>query len=57
MPLKTSALLKQVPLFVPIYYLTVTWTYMVYGNVCPLPRSSSSVQCTNGSDVEDPSNC
>jgi len=30
--LKTSALLKQVPLFVPICYLTITCTYLV----CPL---------------------
>jgi len=44
--LKTSALLKQVPLFVPICYLTITGTYLLYINMCPLIRASSSSYCT-----------
>jgi len=32
--LETSALFKQVPLIVPIYYLTITCPYLVYGNTC-----------------------
>ena len=39
--LETSALLKQVPLFVPIYYLNITVTYIVYGNMCPLTGALS----------------
>jgi len=57
--LKTSALLKQVPLFVPIYYLTTTGTYMLHGNLCPLTFASSSSYCTvyGHSDLKVPSNC
>jgi len=44
--LKSSALLKQVPLLIPTSYLTITGTYMVYGKICPLPRASSSSYCT-----------
>jgi len=44
--LKNVCLLKQVPLFVPISYLITTGTYLVYGNMCPLPRASSSSYCT-----------
>jgi hypothetical protein len=44
--LKTPALLQQVPLFVPIYYLTITCTYLVCGNLCPLTGASSSSYCT-----------
>jgi len=43
--LKISALLKQLPLFVPIYYLTTTGTYMVYSNMCLLTGASSSSYC------------
>jgi len=44
--LKTSALLKQVPLLVPICYLTITDTYLVYGDMYPLNGVSSSSCCT-----------
>jgi hypothetical protein len=44
--LKMSVLLKQVPLFVPIYYLNITCAYMMYGNMCPLTVVSSSRYCT-----------
>jgi len=43
--LKTSALLKQVPLFVPVCYLTISGTYLVYGNMYPLTGASSSSCC------------
>jgi len=45
-PLKTPALLKKGPLFVPIYYLTITCPYLVYGNMCALTRASSVRYCT-----------
>jgi hypothetical protein len=40
--LTESALLKQVPQFVPIHYLTIICTYIQYGNMCPLTGLSSS---------------
>jgi len=59
--LKTSALLKQVLLFVPFCYLTITCPYLLYGNMCPLTLASSSscctVHCTHSSYIKVPSNC
>jgi len=57
--LKTSALLKQGPLFVPIYFLTTTGAYMLHGNMCLLIGASSNSYCTvyGHSDLKDPSNC
>jgi hypothetical protein len=37
-----SALLKQVPLFVSVYYLTIICTYIQYGTMCPLTLTLSS---------------
>jgi hypothetical protein len=40
--LNVSALLKRAPLFVPIHYITITCTYIMYNNMCPLTGVSSS---------------
>jgi hypothetical protein len=39
--LKVSALLKKVPQFVTLHYLTIICTYIQYGNMCPVTRVSS----------------
>jgi len=44
--LKTSALLKQEPLFVPIYCLNITVTYIVYGNMCSITGALSGSYST-----------
>jgi hypothetical protein len=40
-PLKTSALLKQVPLLLTVHSLTIIRTCMMYGNMCPLTGTLS----------------
>jgi len=44
--LKTSALLKKGPMFVPICYLTITCPYLLYGSMCSLRGASWSSYCT-----------